>query len=152
MKVFREAIQPRNQLLLIPTTLDAALPATAPVRIFHEIVQSLDHGKLLATYAGGGAPAYHPVLLFAYNEGVRSSRQIARMLTYDVRFMYLAEGQRPDFRTISDFRRRHEAALVSLFEAVVRLAIEIGLVVLEHVAVDGTKLEAAAHRGRCAAP
>ena len=128
MKLFREAIQPRNQMLLIPTTLDDALPATAPVRIFHEIVQSLDHGKLLATYSGGGAPAYHPVLLmevllFAYNEGVRSSRQIARMLTYDVRFMYLAEGQRPDFRTISDFRRRHEAALVSLFEAVVRLAI-----------------------------
>jgi transposase len=151
MKRFREAVLPRAQGVLIPTTLEEAIPQDAPVRVFHELVQALDHRALVGSYLGGGAPAYHPVmllevLLFAYNEGVRSSRQIAKLLTYDVRFMYLAERQQPDFRTLCLFRRQHTDALVTLFTAVVRLAMELGLVALEHVAVDGTKIEAVASR------
>ncbi len=151
MKRFRDPVLPRTQGVLIPTTLEDAIPQDAPVRLLHELVQTLDHAALLAAYPGGGAPAYHPVmllavLLYAYDQGVRSSRKMAELLQYDVRFMFLAEGQQPDFRTLCLFRRQHTDALVALFQAVVRLAMELGLVVLEHVAVDGTKIEAVASR------
>ncbi len=54
--------------------------------------------------------------------------------------------QRPDFRTISDFRQRHLAALALLFVQVLRLCRAAGLVKLGHVALDGTKLKANASR------
>src|SRR5258708_33514717 len=50
--------------------------------------------------------------------------------------------QRPDFRTISEFRKRHLAALSGLFRQVLALCREAGLVKLGHVAVDGTKIKA----------
>lgn len=151
MKVFRDPLQPRDQVVLFTTTVGDYLPQDAPVRVFHELVAALDHTAWLAAYAGGGAPAYHPVmlaevLLFAYNQGVRSSRQIADLCVHDVRFVFLAEGQRPDFRTLCAFRRQHADALAACFRATVHLAMELGLVTLEHVAVDGTKIEANAAR------
>jgi len=53
---------------------------------------------------------------------------------------------RPDFRTIADFRKRHLAALSDLFVQVLRLCRAAGLVQFGHVAVDGTKLKANASR------
>lgn len=84
------------------------------------------------------------VLAYAYSLGLRSSRRIASLLRYDVRFMYLAGRQQPDFRTLSDFRLRHLPEFTKLFEQIVKLCQELGLVALEHVAIDGTKIEAQA--------
>jgi len=53
---------------------------------------------------------------------------------------------RPDFRTIADFRKRHLAALSDLFVQVLRLCRAVGLVQFAHVAVDGTKVKANASR------
>lgn len=151
MKVFRDPPQPRDQVVIWATTVGDRVPPDAPVRVFHELVAALDHTAWVAPYPGGGAPAYHPVmlaevLLFAYNQGVRSSRQIAELCANDVRFIFLAEGQQPDFRTLCAFRRHHADALAALFRATVHLAMELGLVTLAHVAVDGTKIEACAAR------
>jgi transposase len=82
------------------------------------------------------------VLAYAYSLGLRSSRRIASLVRYDVRFMYLAGLQQPDFRTLSDFRLRHLPEFSRLFEQIVKLCQELGLVALEHVAIDGTKMEA----------
>jgi hypothetical protein len=54
--------------------------------------------------------------------------------------------QRPDFRTISDFRKRHLTALASLFAQVLELCRSAGLVKLGHVALDGTKVKASASK------
>ena len=75
-----------------------------------------------------------------------SSRQIARKTYEDVAFRVLTADQHPDFRTISDFRERHLAALGDLFVQVVRLAGRLGLVKLEHVAQDGSKILANASK------
>jgi transposase len=56
--------------------------------------------------------------------------------------MAMTGMQRPDFRTISDFGRRHLEALAGLFTQVLRLCRRAGLVKLGHVALDGTKLKA----------
>jgi transposase len=116
----------------------------------------LDLRPILSGYDqgdGGGNPPSHPVLLtkllcYAYCQGVVSSRQIAAKTYEDVAFRVLSTDQHPDFRTISDFRERHLAALTDLFGQVVRLARRLGLANLEHVAQDGTKVLANASKHR----
>jgi hypothetical protein len=86
------------------------------------------------------------LLLYGYSRGVYSSRQLARACEERVDMMVVTGLNRPDFRTISDFRKRHLAALSDLFVQVLRLCRAAGLVKLGHVAVDGTKLRANASR------
>jgi hypothetical protein len=61
-------------------------------------------------------------------------------------FMMIVAGDPPDFRTISEFRRRHLKALAALFVQVLKLAEKAGLVKLGHVALDGTKIKANASK------
>jgi len=118
-----------------------------PVRILSEVLDSIDSSRLYARYEGGGAPAYDPlmllkVLVFGNCLGILSSRKLASSLRYDVRFMYLAQMGRPDFRTIARFRKNHLDTVKYLFAESVRICLTMGLVLLEHGAADGTKLEA----------
>jgi transposase len=98
-----------------------------------------------------GQPAYHPkmmvaLLLYAYANGETSSRRIARLCERDVGYRVVAANQRPDFRTIADFRRIHLPALKMIFVQVLHLAHQAGLVKLGHVALDGTKVKANASK------
>lgn len=86
------------------------------------------------------------LLLYGYASGVYSSRQLARACEERVDFMAVTGMNRPDFRTISDFRKRHLASLSDLFVQVLKLCRAAGLVSLGHVAVDGTQLKANASR------
>jgi transposase len=106
----------------------------------------------LASYRGEkGQPPYHPammvaLLLYAYAVGIYSSRRIAKACTERVDFMSIVALQAPDFRTISEFRHRHLAALSGLFVQVLKLCERAGLVRLGHVALDGTKIKANASK------
>src|SRR5947209_1121563 len=82
------------------------------------------------------------LLLYAYSQGVYSSRRMARACEERLDFAAVTGFQHPDFRTISDFRKRHLAALSGLFVQVLKLCREAGLVKLGHVALDGTKIKA----------
>ena len=81
------------------------------------------------------------VLLYGYCTGVASSRRIAQRLHEDIAFRVLAANNAPDFRTISDFRKDHLAALADLFGQVLGLCQRAGLVKLGHVALDSTKVQ-----------
>jgi hypothetical protein len=63
-----------------------------------------------------------------------------------VAFRVLAAGNQPDFRTISDFRKRHFEPLKGLFVQVVAICRKAGLVKLGHIALDGTKVGANASK------
>jgi transposase len=112
----------------------------------------LDLTAILSSYDDErGFPPYHPgmmvaVLLYSYTQGVYSSRRIARCCEERLDFMAVTAMNTPDFRTISDFRKRHLSALADLFVQVLRLCRAAGLVQLGHVAIDGTKLKANASR------
>ena len=89
-----------------------------------------DHRPLLGA---AGGPPYHPrmmvkVLLYGYCTGVPSSRRIAKRLHEDIAFRVLAANNTPDFRTVSDFRKDHLAALSGLFLQVLALCQRAGLV------------------------
>jgi transposase len=139
-----------------PPDLRQWLPSDHLVYFSSDIVAQLDLAPITAVYHqgdGGGNPPYHPelltkLLLYAYCQGVVSARTIAAKTYEDVAFRVLTADQHPDFRTISDFRERHLAALTELFTQVVRLAGRLGLTKLEHVAQDGTKILANASKHR----
>ncbi|WP_048880689.1 transposase, partial [Acidocella aminolytica] len=90
---------------------------------------------------------YHPammvaLLLYVYRSGVYSSRRIALGCEERLDFQAVTALNQPDFRTISEFRLRHLAALAGLFVQVLALCRKTGLARLEHVAVDGSKIKA----------
>jgi transposase len=98
-----------------------------------------------------GAPPFDPamlvcLLLYAYCVGVFSSRKIAQACERNLAFIAIVGTERPDFRTISDFRKLHLAAFREVFVQVLRIAGEAGMVKLGNIATDGTKIQGNASR------
>jgi hypothetical protein len=73
---------------------------------------------------------------------VVSTRRIEVLTRRDVSFIYLAGGQRPDYRTLARFRRRNTKEIKRLFKQTVLFCARLGMVNLGHVSLDGTKLKA----------
>ena len=116
------------------------------------IVDELDLIEIVAAYSNEkGQPPFDPhmmtaLLLYAYCRGVYSSRRIAQACRERVDFMIITALDPPDFRTISNFRKRRLKALAGLFVQVLKLCEKAGLVKLGHVALDGTKIKANASK------
>ena len=151
LKHFRP-FQHRSEVTFLPPSLQEWVPADHVVHFIADVLDRLDLTPIMAVYDNPhGNPPYHPkvmvgILLYAYARGVRSSRQIERMCYEDIPMRVLAGNVQPDHWTISNFRRRHLEALGELFVQTVRLAQEVGLVRLGHVALDGTKVKANASK------
>jgi transposase len=142
-----------DEVWLLPPSVQEFVPEGHPAHLVRDIVaEELDLSAILAAYTEPrGYPPYHPammvaLLLYAYSRGVYSSRRIARACEERLDFQAVTALNLPDFRTISEFRRRHLAALAGLFVQVLTLCRRAGLVGLGHVAVDGTKLRANASK------
>ena len=134
-------------------TPGAKLPEDDLVFFLLDLVPQLDLSPVVAPYVDElrGAPPFDPalmtcLLLYAYGVGVYSSRKIARACERNLAFLAIVGDDRPDFRTISDFRKLHLQALADLFTQVLRLAREAGLLQLGVLATDGTKLAGNASR------
>jgi len=137
---------------------DAHSPAAKPpegdlVFFLLDTVPQLELSHFYAPYEHEtrGAPPFDPammvcLLLYAYCVGVFSSRKIALACERNLAFLAIVGQDRPDFRTISDFRKRHLAAFKDVLVQVVRLAAETGLVTLGNVATEGTKIQGNASR------
>ena len=142
-----------DQLVLLPPSVHELVPAGHLAHFVRELVRdSLDLSAILKTYTEDrGFPPYDPtmmtaLLLYAYSQGLYASRRIAKACQERVDFMAVTARQSPDFRTISDFRKRHLTALGGLFTQVLQLCQKAGLVSLGHVALDGTKIRASASK------
>jgi transposase len=131
----------------------AKLPEGDLVFFLLDTVPQLDLRRFYAPYEQEtrGAPPFDPalmvcLLLYAYCLGVFASRKIALACERNLAFIAIVGPERPDFRTISDFRKQHLEAFKDVFVQVVRLAGEAGLVKLGNVSTDGTKLQGSASR------
>jgi transposase len=138
-----------KQGYLLPPSLDDWLPESHLARFISDAVDSMDLSGFYRFYRanGQGSAAYHPVMMvkilfYAYCVGMPSSRKIAKGLVDDVALRWLAAGNAPDFRTISEFRRQHLKILKSLFIQVLLLCRRAGLAKVGVVALDGTKVRA----------
>jgi transposase len=141
----------REQELLLPPSLREWLPEDHLAWLVLEAVGELDLSAFYRAYRddGHGRAALDPammvvLLLYAYAIGVRSSRAIERRCREDVAFRVIAANQAPDHATVARFRARHEHAIAELFAQVLGLCARAGMVELGVVAVDGTKIAAAA--------
>jgi transposase len=144
-KTFRE--WDVEQTAMFPATvLDFVPPGHIAHFVRNLVVEELNLAKITNQYSEQrGYPPYHPVMmtaliLYAYCQGVYASRRIAKACEQRVDFMAITARQEPDFRTISDFRKRHIVALGELFGQVLKLCQKAGMVKLAHVALDGTKI------------
>lgn len=144
-KTFRE--WKIDQPMLFPPSVLDLVPAGHTAHFVRNLVmEELDVASIVGHYSEGrGYPPYHPVMmtslmLYAYTQGIYSSRRIAQACQQRVDFMAVTGMQNPDFRTINTFRKRHLRELSGLFVQVVRLCRNVGMVKLGHVAVDGTRL------------
>jgi transposase len=141
----------QDQLFLMPPSVQEWVKEDSLARFLSEVMDGMDaRGRLDAFYApyrvdGWGAPAFHPVMmlkviLYAYTNGVTSSRRIETMLEVDIAFRYLAANNQPDFRTINGFRTTHLDALLGVFVDVLELCRDAGMVKLGRVALDGHRV------------
>lgn len=150
-KTFREW-NLQQDLLFPPSVLDLVPAGHLAHFVRDTVVEDLDLSEILGTYTEErGYPPYHPtmmtaLLLYAYCQGIYSSRRMDKACQERVDFMAVTGMQRPDFRTISDFRKRHLKALSGLFAQVLQLCRRAGLAKLGHVALDGTKIRANASK------
>jgi transposase len=142
-----------EQRWLLPPSVQELVPADHLAHFVRDTVrEALDLSEIFATYEEErGFPPYHPtmmtaLLLYAYCQGVFSSRRIAKACRERVDFMAVTALSQPDFRTINKFRLRHLPSLARLFHQVLRMCQRANMVRLGHVALDGTKLKANASK------
>jgi transposase len=139
----------REQLLLMPPSLTEWLPEDHLVWSVLGAVDQMNLDRFREVYRLGaaGRPAFDPALMvallfYAYARGIRSSRGIERACWEDVAFKVIAGMRTPDHSTIAEFRRRHEAEICELFDEVLGLCREAGLVSVGVITIDGTKIKA----------
>jgi hypothetical protein len=86
------------------------------------------------------------LILYAYARGTRSSRAIERACVEDIAYRVIAAQSKPDHATLARFIERHQTALAEVFGSVLGLCARAGLVGVNVVAVDGSKIAANASR------
>lgn len=141
-----------NKQTMMILDIEMFVPENHVARLVDEMVESIPDEILYSHYVGGGRAPFHPkmllkVILFAYTQKKYSSREIEKMLCENLPMMWLAGMQTPDHRTINDFRGvRMPKMMESVFEQFLIQLVEQGLVDLNHIFVDGTKIEANANK------
>lgn len=145
-KLFKPYYQ--NQLMLLPPNIEELIPAGHVVRFLNEIIDKMNIGSIIEEYKGGGAPSYAPrmmikILVYAYLENIYGCRRIAKAVRENINFMWLGAMQKPDFKTINNFRSgKLKGTIKDVFKQVVEFAAKMGLIKFENIFVDGTKMEA----------
>jgi transposase len=142
-----------DQSVLFPPCPRDWLPENHLVYFLLDVSGQMDLSSITESYDSdkGGQPPYYPrmmlvLLLYAYCVGVFSSRKIMQRCESDVAFRVIVGEDIPDFRRISEFRRRHLEHMQPLFIEVLLLCREAGLLKVGRLALDGTKVKANASR------
>lgn len=143
----------RNQHVLRPIDIERLVDEEHPVRAVWEFVGRLDLSSFysdIEAYEGdAGRSAWDPRLLisiwvYAYSRGIGSAREIERRCEYDPTFQWLTGMEVVNHHTLSDFRIQKKDRLDELFRQTLALLSSDGLISLERVMHDGTKIKAAA--------
>ncbi len=142
----------RRQIVLFAPTLDSMIPEDHSVRLFDEILSCMDWSAWESHYRQDfGQPAIHPkvlagILLYGMSLGMRSSRVLEGACRARLDFIWLASGEHPDHSTLCEFRTRFRTELKGLFREIGRLAMKMGLICLNEVGLDGTRVLANSSR------
>lgn len=142
----------QNQPVLLPQNLDELIDATHLVRVVNKVVDAMDVSALINQYKGGGTTAYSPVmllkiLLYGYCIKIYTGRKLAAALGQDIHFMWLAAMNRPDFRTINNFRSGKAKEVIEvIFKEMLEFLMEHEYIRMENYFCDGSTFTADANR------
>ena len=142
----------QRQLSAFPLDLETMIDADDPVRLINTVIDKVDISDLLRMYKPGGTSSYHPRILlkaivYAYINNIYSTRKIEQVLSHHIHYMWLTGLSRPDHNTIHRFRsQRLQAYIKPIFTRIVLLLHEAGLLDIEDLYTDGTRIEASASR------
>jgi transposase len=142
-----------EQAYLVPPSVKEELGQDHLCFFIHEAVEHLDLSGFEQLYGDEGGALYHPSLmlkvwLYAYALGITSARRLEQRIREDLGLRYLAGGAKPDNWALSAFRRRHARGLNDVFTQVLEMARGMRLGHLGQVAIDSTRIQAAASRNR----
>ena len=141
----------RSQLMLKMVDLEHLIEPGHSVRAIWDLVGKLDLDRFLSAIRSQqgekGRAANSPkmlvsVWLYAYSQGVSSAREIERLMAYEPGLMWLCGGDPVNHHTLSDFRMDHKLALDELFQQLLAVLDGEGLISLDQVMHDGTKVRA----------
>jgi transposase len=146
----------RNQIYLLPESVDDYIGEDNPVRFLDAFVDKLELGELgfqHAVPAEVGRPAYDPgdllrLYLYGYLNRIRSSRRLEKEAARNLEVMWLIRKLRPDFKTIADFRKDNSGAIKRVCREFTLLCQQLDLFGGELVAIDGSKFQAVNSKGR----
>jgi transposase len=141
----------RQQLLLRSVDVEQLVDEDHCVRAIWELVGRLDlrlyHAQIAAAEGSAGREHTNPQLLislwlYACSRGISSARELARQCEYEPGCQWLCGLQPVSHRTLSGFRSENKAGLDDLFAQVLVMLSAEGLITLERVTLDGTKIKA----------
>lgn len=134
-------------------SLRECLPPEHLARFIARVITALDLSDIYGAYSAKGGTAIAPevllgVLLYGYSTGVFSSRKIEKATLESIPFRFLSGHLHPDHSTIAEFRRRFLPQIKDLFVQVLLLAVEDGVLSLDDLSIDGSKIHADASKSK----
>ena len=143
----------RQQMSWQAVDVERLITEDHPARAIWTLVGRLDlnpfYRGIESSAEEGGRPAFDPHLLislwvYAYSQGIGSAREVARRCEYDPAFQWLTGLTEVNYHTLADFRVQKQKELDELFTQVLAALSKEGLITLEQVTQDGTKIKALA--------
>jgi transposase len=141
----------KNQDWILPPRIEDIIPEDHICFLVDDFIEQMDFSVIDEKFKGPGHPAYPPkimvkLLIMGTIDGLRSSRKIGDSVRENVIYIFLAGKLTPNFRTISDFRKNNPELIEYSFREIVRFALEMEMVKLGHISIDGTKIKANASK------
>ena len=142
-----------EQAYLVPPSVREELGEDHLALFIHRAVERMDLSGFEQAYSEQGGALYHPALLlklwiYGYATNQTSARRLEQRVREELGLRYLAGGAHPDNWALSRFRRQHARALNDACTQVLEMARKLGLGTLGVVAIDSTRMKAAASRDR----
>src|SRR6266851_9825482 len=143
----------RQQMSWRAVDVEKLIGEDHPARAIWTLVGRLDlspfYRAIESSVEEGGRPAFDPQLLlslwvYAYSQGIGSAREVARRCEYDPAFQWLTGLEEVNYHTLADFRVEKQKELDGLFTQVLAALSKEGMITLEQVMQDGTKIKALA--------
>lgn len=137
-----------GQSWILPPAVSDLIPVDHICYLVIAIVNGIEVSEVEEKYRStAGNPAYSRrmllrLVIMASIDAVWSSRKIAKLAHENVVYMYLTGNEKPDFRTICNFKKECKELIENAFKKTVSIAKALGILNLGHISTDGTKLKA----------
>ena len=141
----------QNQDFLLPKSLHEFVEPGHIARLISNVIDEMNINHIIETYKGGGTSAFNPRMLLkdwilGFVNKIYSCRMLAKELRENLTFIWISGNQRPDFRTLNNFRLRLKDDIKSVFKQIVKYGIQEGIIEGKDVFIDHTKRSANANK------